>query len=90
MTVLSEGHVEARKQHKCLAYHWISQSCFGEQDFDRESWKAIQEFLADGGCIQAGEIHLSQKSVDGDGFSHFRANLKMHKIAREYDLYPQD
>lgn len=90
MTVLSEKYVKARKQHECMAYHWISQSCFGEQDFDRESWHAIQKFLADGGCIQPGEMHLSQKSVDGDGFSHFRANLGMHKIACEYDLYPED
>lgn len=90
MTVLSEGHVKAAKDHECMAYHWISQSNFGEEDFDPESWKTIQAFLARGGCIKKGEVHLSQKSITCDGFSHFRANLEMHRIACEYDMYPED
>jgi len=90
MNILFEGLTRSRKHHKCMAYHWINNSGFGEKDFDAESWTAIQKFLAEGGCIQPREIHMVQRSVGPDGFQTFRANLIMDRIAREYELYPED
>lgn len=90
MNILFDGLTRSRKQHECMAYHWISQSNFGEADFDAESWVSIQKFLADGGRIKPGEIHKVQRYVDSDGFSTFRANLVMHGIARKYKLYPEN
>lgn len=90
MNILFDGLTRSRKQHECMAYHWINQSNFGERDFDPDSWAAIQLFVDGGGCIQPGEIHKVQRYVDADGFSTFRANLVMHRIACEYDLYPDD
>jgi len=90
MTLLSDGVVMARKEHACGAYHWINQSNFGEKDFDTETWNQIKEFVSNGAKILPGQKYISQKSVDGDGFSHFRADPGMHKICIEYELYPED
>lgn len=90
MTLLRESNPVARKNYPCGAYHWISQSCFGERDFEPDDWKTICAFMAAGGVIHKGELHIYQVGIDGGDFSVFRANKAMHQICLDYTLYPED
>lgn len=88
--LLGSKIVKARKEHDCDASHWVSESNFGEIDFDKEDWEIIQKAKSENWKIKKGDEYIFCKGKHDGEFTVTRARLDLNKICIKYDLYCED
>lgn len=88
MALLRDEIRVARKAYPCGACYWFGRSNYGQQDVEPDDWATVEAVRAEGCQILPGMQHIYQASVDGDGWSEFRARQDMNAICHKYDLYP--
>ena len=79
--------IMARKEHNCEASDWITNSNYGEIDFDPEDWAIIQKAKDENWKIKKGDLYLyTTGKYDGE-FCAYKARIDLDKICKKYDLY---
>jgi len=77
----------ARKRYPCDAAAAITASNYGEQDFDPDDWRIIQQAAAAGNAILPGTRYVLQIGIWEGNWYAFRARPDLHGICLKYDLY---
>lgn len=85
--LIAESRPKARKVYTCMAYDHIGNWRIDELDLAEDELVAIARMEENGGKIQKGEVYVRQFwEWEGDHYSWI-ANIKMHDICLEHELY---
>ncbi len=85
--LLESKIVKAQKDYECDASHWISESCFGEVNLEKEDWEVIQKAKSENWKIKKGDKYIFNKGKFDGEFTVTRARIDLDKICTKYDLY---